>query len=376
MTRFGASALRVRRGALAAAITGSALTAAAYWLDRPHVFQSWLFVWLFFLGIALGSMVNVMIHELTGGAWGFAVRPPAEAAMATLPVLALLGLPLAFGLGDLYPWARESDGARRWYLNAAAFEVRAVVYFALWIGISSALLRYWRAGATNAASPPRPALRRLSIAGLLVYAVTMTLAAVDWIMSLSADWYSTTFGLLVMVGQSLSGFAFTVAFAVFAGYLHDGSPNAARNAQDLGNLLLTFVMLWAYLAFTQFLIIWAEDLPPEIGWYVLRADAKWRALAIAVLALQFALPMIAMLFRSFKRSPRRLAGLCAIVLVAHWGELLWLVAPPSRTEGFALRWTDVAATLAISGFWLASLLSILARLRSADTPDPAVARHG
>ena len=376
MIRAGESVLRLRRGALAAAFAGSALTAAAYWLDRPSIFQSWLFVWLFFLGIALGSMVDIMIHELTGGAWGFAVRPPAEAAMATLPVLALLGLPLALGLGDLYPWVDRGAGPRRWYLNIAAFEIRAVVYFALWIAVSSALLHYWRAGATNAESPPRRALRRLCVVGLLIYAVTASLAAVDWIMSLSANWYSTGFGLLIMVGQAMSGFAFTVAFAVFAGYLRDGSPNAARNAQDLGNLLLTLVMLWAYLAFTQFLIIWAEDLPPDIGWYILRAEPRWRALAIVVLALQFVLPVIAMLFRAFKRSPRRLAGLCAVVLVAHWGELLWLVAPAARPEGLALRWTDLAATLAIGGFWLARLSAILAQPRLAPSPDIPVARHG
>src|SRR5438477_12532689 len=122
MTRVGEFELRLRRKAFAMAMVGSALTAAAYWLDRPDLFQSWLFVWLFFLGIALGSMVNVMIHELTGGAWGFAIRPPAEAAMATLPVLAILGLPLVVGLGGLYPWARESESARSWYLNSAAFE--------------------------------------------------------------------------------------------------------------------------------------------------------------------------------------------------------------------------------------------------------------
>ena len=379
MNRGVEAAIGVRRGALGAAIAGSLLTAMAYWLDRPHIFQSWLSAWLFFLGIALGSMANVMIHELTGGAWGFAIRRPAEAAMATLPVLAILSLPLALGLGDLYPWVHEGSGPRHWYLNTAAFETRTIIYFALWLGASSALIRYWRAGSTNAAKtpmPPRPALRRLCIAGLLIYALTMTLAAVDWIMSLSADWHSTTFGLLIMVGQSMSGFAFAVACAVFAGYLRDGSPEAAQHARDLGNLLLTLVMLWVYLAFTQFLIIWAEDLPGEIGWYIPRAEPKWRALAIAVLALQFAVPVLAMLFRSFKRSPRRLGLLCAIVLVGHWGELLWLVAPPSRAQGPVLRWTDLAATLAIGGFWLARLLSGLANPRFARPPDAAIARHG
>ncbi len=362
MTALAATAARLRKRALFAGVAGVVACALAWWFDAPRLLASWLVAWLFFLGIALGAMVNVMIHELTGGTWGFAIRPPLEAAIGTLPALAVLGIPVVFGLSHLYPWATAGAtgdpilAGRLWYLNIPGFTLRALVYFAAWIAIGYALRRHWRNRSTNAASPPVPALRVLSALGLLVYAVTATLAAVDWIMSLSAHWYSSVFGLLFMVLQALSAFAFAVAATVFGGGLPGRGANEARNAQDLGNLLLMFVMTWAYLAFTQFLIIWAEDLPSEIGWYVVRAAPPWRWLAVGVFALQFVLPFGAMLLRSFKRDPRRLAWLCVVVLVAHGGELLWLVVPALRVDLFWLQWTDAAAFLAIGGLWSCALL--------------------
>jgi len=373
---------RLRRAALAVGGVAALLAVLAWRLDTARFFQSWLLAWLFVLGIALGALVNVMIHELTGGAWGFAVRRPLEAAIGTLPVVAALGLPLAFGLAELFPWARPGATeavvtAKLWYLNPTALELRALAYFALWIALGVALRRFWRRGETNAAAAPHPALRALAIVGLLVYALTMTLAAVDWIMSLSAEWYSTTFGLLIMVGQALSAFAFAVACSVLGGSLRGSTADGARTAQDLGNILLTFVMLWAYLAFTQFLIIWAADLPVEIGWYAARSQPAWRWLAVAVLGFQFALPVLAMLFRSFKRDPRRLAWLCAVVLIAHCAELLWLVEPPFRSDEVPVHWMDAVALLAVGGVWLARFLFLHAEPPAVPAPAaPRLADHG
>jgi hypothetical protein len=373
---------RLRRAALAVGSVAALVAVLAWRLDTARFFQSWLLAWLFILGIALGALVTEMIHELTGGAWGFAVRRPLEAAIGTLPVVAALGLPLAFGLAELFPWARPGAtetviAVKRWYLNPTALELRALVYFALWITLSIALRRFWRRGETNARTAPHPALRALSIIGLLVYALTMTLAAVDWIMSLSPEWYSTTFGLLIMVGQALSAFAFAVACSVFGGSLRGSAAETKRTTQDLGNILLTFVMVWAYLAFTQFLIIWAADLPAETGWYVARSQPTWRGLAIAVLVFQFALPVFAMLFRSFKREPKRLAWLCAIVLIAHWAELLWLIEPPFRSDEVLVHWMDAVALLAVGGLWLARFLFIYAEPPAVAVPAaPRLADHG
>ncbi len=136
-------------------------------------------------------------------------------------------------------------------------------------------------------------------------------------------------------------------------------------------------MLWAYLAFTQFLIIWAADLPAEIGWYAVRSQPAWRWLAIAVLVFQFALPVFAMLFRSFKREPRRLAWLCAVVLIAHWAELLWLIEPPFRGDDVPVHWMDAVALLAVGGLWLARFLFLYAEPPVVPTPAaPRLADHG
>lgn len=380
------AALHARRYAMAVGVAAAAACAIVAWVDAPRFFQSWLAAWLLFLGIALGSMVNVMVHELTGGVWGFAIRRPLEAAIGTVPVMAVLAIPLLFGLPDLYPWARPLVGpevgmlaAKRWYLNAPFFETRAVAYFVVWTGLAFALRSRWKRGQTNAGTRPHAQLRTLAIAGLIAYALTITFAATDWIVSLSVDWYSTAFGMLTMVSQSLAAFAFAVACAALAGDLHTLTNDAAHTARDLGNLLLTYVMLWAYLAFMQFLIIWAEDLPHEIGWYVERATPGWKALAIVVLVLQFAAPFVAMLFRGFKRHPRRLAALCAVVLVAHTLDIVWLVAPSFRIDAPWRHWTDVVAMVAVGGLWLGAFLTLYADSPVMHAPDPSppgVAVHG
>jgi hypothetical protein len=361
---------RLGRVCLVAGSVGCALAALGGIAAPASFFAAWLFAWLAVLAIALGALANVMIHELTGGEWGFVVRRPLEAAMGTLPVVGLLGIPLLAGLGDLYPWAMpHAAGAaapRRWWLDTPFFVARAVAYFAIWIAIASALRRQWQRHRTNATRLGDARVRRLAIAGMLAYAATMTLASVDWIMARSADWYASGFGLLVMTSQAYAAFAFAAAVAAATGAMRGARAvaddrndamvehaNPARDAQDLGNIVLTYAMLWAYLAFTQFLIIWAEDLPAEIGWYVTRATSLWKSWATATLVLQFALPFVAMLFRDFKRDPRRLGVLCGAVLAGHVLQVAWQVLPPDLGPR---PWLAVPALVGVAGVWLAAFL--------------------
>lgn len=377
------TASRHQRACLGIGIVATIVVAIAGSADPSRALAAWLFAWLGVLGIALGALANVMIHELTGGEWGFVIRRPLESAMGTLPVVALLGVPLAFGLPHLYPWAApHADdallAAKAWYLDAPFFIVRALAYFAIWIALATAMRRQWRRHRSNATRAGAPALRALSIAGLILYALTMTLAAVDWIMSLVRDWYSTGFGLLVLTSQALGAFAFAVAVSAVTGAMRGANavadvrndamverPNPARDAQDLGNILLMYVMMWAYLAFTQFLIIWAEDLPSEIGWYVARATPHWKALAIVVLLLQFVAPFVAMLFRGFKRDPMRLGALCAVVLLAHVLQIAWQVLPAFAGVP---AWIAVLALIAVGALWLCAFLTV-----DAHATPPAVA---
>jgi hypothetical protein len=355
-----------RRSAIVGALA-LVLCALWGWFAGTQFFVSYLAAWLFFLGIALGSMVNLMVHRLTGGAWGALLLRPLEAAISALPTIAVLGLPLLAGLDRLYPWAApgaahssELLAHKAWYLNAPFFLLRAAVYFAIWLLLAYRLRRLLGEGGDVGR------LQRLSIAGLIAYAITVTFAGIDWIMSLTPQWHSTMFGLLTGVAQSLAGFACAVAAAglllrrgVFA------ELGAPRVLQDVGNLLLMFVLTWTYLAFTQYLIIWWEDLPHEIDWYLPRLHTSWYAIAWALIVAHFALPFVILLFRRAKRSAGWIAGLGLIMLGAHWIDVLWLVAPPFRADGFRLEWGDLLATLGIGG------ISVAVALGHIETPDVA-----
>ena len=226
----------------------------------------------------------------------------------------------------------------------------------LWNGIVYLLRRgYSDSGSPASRGAFSPAL---CIAGLIVYAITITISSVDWIMSLTPEWYSSAFGLLIMTSQALSGFAFAVTLAL-AGARADGPRiDSDRSSSDLGNLLLMFVMLWAYITFTQFLIVWAEDLPREATWYLARSNAGWRGVAVALALLQFGVPFVALLFRAVKRAPAALAGLCIVSLAAQWLYTAWLVQPSFEPDGFAPGAIDLAVACAIGGLCVGAMRSM------------------
>lgn len=285
--------------------------------------SSYLFAWLAFLGLSLGAMANLMLHNLTGGPWGAAVRPPLLAATRLVPLAALLGVPVLLGMRHLYP-----IGESAWF-GPVFFAVRSVLYLLLWSVLSSFVER-----------------KSLSAVGLILYVFTVSLAAVDWIASLVPEWYSSGFGLLVATGQMLGAMALAVAFAGLRGRA------GPQQLHDLGNLLLMYVMGWAYLAYTQFLIIWAEDLPHEIAWYVPRMQTGWRWLGVFLIAFQFALPFAILLSRSAKRSPVLLGSVALAMLAVHVADVYWLVAPSVRPQGFSIAWGDPLALAALGLLWL------------------------
>ncbi|HXU67263.1 MAG TPA: hypothetical protein VN707_07880 [Casimicrobiaceae bacterium] len=343
--------------------------------DPPAFFAAWLVNWLFLLGIALAAMMDVMIHELTGGRWGRVLRPPLEAAMATMPLVALLAIPLAFGLSDLFEWARPEAVAasellrvKQWFLNVPGFIVRNVVWLVAWTAFSWAMRRRL---ASNTADDVR-ARARISVAGLLVYLFTMTVAAYDWIVSLVPEWSSTAIGLRLGAAQFIAAFGFAVPFAVLDARARRLAPAITpRDCGDFGNLLLTFVLMWAYIAFTQYLIVWGEDIPHETSWYWPRITTSWHWLGLAVMILNFALPVVAMLFRAIKRNPQRLALVCGLALVGQWLDSVWLILPSLRHDGFAMHWLDVAALFAEGGLWLAFV-----GLRLTQEPLPELTPDG
>ncbi|MFO1397011.1 MAG: hypothetical protein U1F48_08110 [Burkholderiales bacterium] len=336
------------RGVTIAIVVALGACMLAAFTDRRAFFAAWLVSWLFLFGISLAAMALLYLHVLTGGEWGQVLRPSLHAIARALPVTALLALPLVFGLGDLFPWARPDEVARSellaaksWYLAVPAFVVRNAAWLVAW----SAL----------AASLRRGIGRRVAVAGLLLYLVTVTFVAVDWVASLVPEWYSTAIGIRLGASQFVDAFAATVLLAR-AG----GRDATARDRQDFGNLLLTFCLTAAYFAFAQYLVIWGADLPRETSWFMPRVQTSWRYLGDLVIATAFVLPVIAMLFRPLKRNASVLRGVCALVLAGGWLDVAWLVFPSVRPDGLALHWIDGAALVAQGGLWLGAVL-LLAR---------------
>lgn len=351
---------RSQRALLGAGVLGLVLSVAGALLDRAQFFRSYLVAYLFFTGIALGALGLVSLNHVTGGRWGVVIRRIGEAAMRTLPLLLVLFLPLVLGLGDLYEWARPDVVAhdavlqhKQVYLNVPFFLVRVVLYFAVWLTIMHFLVRWSREqDVTGGAS----VVRRLQFLGrgaLLLYTLTMTFASIDWAMSLEPRWYSTIYGILIIGGQVLSAFAFVIPVLAL---VTDREPFielvSAEQFHDLGKLMLAFVMLYAYFAFSQFLIIWSGNLPAETPWYLERLRGGWQYVALAVVLLQFALPFAMLLSRDIKQHARRLMGVALVVLLARLIDLYWLVMPSFFPERLALHWIDLAAVLGVGGVWL------------------------
>jgi hypothetical protein len=356
-------ALIVGGAALAASVLGG-------FLDRAAFFQGYLLGYLFWTGIAVGCLGLLMLHHLVSGRWGFAIQRLLEAGVRTLPLMALLFVPILFGLRDLYVWARPEVVAtdallrhKQPYLNGPALFGRTVFYFIVWIGAGSLLtmLSARQDQGMGAGSLTRR-LQVLSGPGLLLYGFVVTFAAVDWVMSLEPHWYSSIYGVMFLVGQGLLALAFITRVAVrLAARPPIQGALTTTALHDLGNLLLAFVMLWAYLAFSQYLIIWSGNLPEETHWYLHRLHGGWGAVAALLIAFHFVAPFLLLLSRTAKRRAKILGAVAAGILVMRLIDLFWLTAPALHAEGFHLHWLDLALPIGLGGIWLAAFL---ARLKS------------
>ena len=354
---------RLQRWGLVVGFWGLLAAGIGAFLDVDQFLRSWLIGFLFCLGLTLGPLALLMLQHMSGGQWGLVGRRVFEAASRNLPYVALLFVPVLLGLPKLYTWARpELVGAdhilqaKAPYLNVPFFVGRAVLYFAIWLGISW-LLNAWSAGQDRGEVAVHPAdtvrFRVVSAPGLLAYVLTLTFASVDWIMSLDPHWYSTIFGLILVAGHGLSGLSLVIAVLAlvsttepYASYLRPG------HFLDLGKLLLAFVMLWAYFSFSQFLIIWAGNLPEEIPFFYHRMRGGWQYLSTIVLFGHFVLPFLLLLSRDLKRRPHLLAKVAIAILAMRLVDLVWLVEPMFEHHGFPIHWMDLAVPAGVAGLWL------------------------
>jgi hypothetical protein len=361
---------RASRAALIAGILGLSTTFLGFARNPVQFYRSYLFAYLFWIGVPLGCLAILMMHHLTGGRWGLPIRRLAEAGSRTFLLMALLFGPILLGLSHLFLWAQPAAVAadpilqyKKPYLNASFFTIRAGIYFVIWVALGYFLSK-WSRDEDDKADPRLLArFEGLSAPGLILYGLTVTFASVDWVMSLEPHWFSTIYGLLFMVIEALTAMAFMILVARLLAEREPAVASAASPAQwnDLGNLLLAFVMLWAYLSFSQFLIIWATNLKDEIPWYVSRLSGGWGAIAIVLVILHFTVPFLLLLSRDVKRRKGVLGTLAGALIAISFVDLYWLVVPAFEPSGPRIHPMDLTAPIGIGGFWVATFLWQLRR---------------
>jgi hypothetical protein len=260
------------------------------------------------------------------------------------------------------------------YLNPPMFIVRTVVVFAIWIWMARLFNKWSREQDASDDVRPMKKLRKLSGPGLVIYPLTITVAFVDWVMSLEADWYSTMFPILICIGQMLAGLSFVILLLF---WLEPRSALAeitgTENFHHLGSLLLAMTMMWAYLAFGQLIVIWSGDLPHEISWYLHRIAGGWRWVVVFLALFHFFVPFFLLLSRQTKRSRQALAAVAAVMFVAHIIDVWWLVTPSFFPRGIHLSWLEFAALFGVGGVWFSFFIQRLAAKSLVPMNDPRFA---
>jgi len=355
-------------------------------LNPQQFFRSYLLAYVFWVGIPLGCLAILMLQYLSGGMWGAVIRRLLESGTKTLPLMGLLFVPLVFGLRDLYAWARPEEVARdpllqhkSLYLNVPFFLARTVFYFVAWIGVAH-FLNKWSLEQDQLINPGRERrFRLLSGPGLVLYGLGVTFASIDWVMSLEPHWYSTIYGALFIVGRGLLAFAFVITVAALlvgrVGTQESASLQEVMTParfHDLGNLLLAFVMLWAYMAFSQFLIIWSGNLTEEVPWYVHRVQGGWGQIALLLILFHFAVPFFLLLLRGIKRNPRALAIVAGAVIVMRVVDMYWLVVPAFHPGNLYIHWMDFLALIGLGGIWFAAFIWQLKKRPLLPLHDPTL----
>ena len=358
--------------------------------DATHFWQSYLFAYIFWSGLALGSLGIFFLHNVVGGNWGVAIRRLVEAGLKTLWMFLIFAIPIFFALGVLYKWTDATyradhfaTGHKAVYMNPEFFIIRTLLYFAIWLFSGYRILKMVNEHERTGDPALFRKIKRRSAPALLVFVFTTSYAFIDWIMSLEPDWYSTIYGWMFTVGEVLLTFSFLVAVLVL---LSKREPFASfltrQHYHDLGNLMLAFTMLWAYMSFSQFLIIWAENLPDEIPWYVRRFSGGWGYIAWTIAIFHFFVPFYLLLLRFVKKNAGRLRTLAIWIIIMRILDVFWIVAPAFRQRGFQVYWTDLATLIGVGGIWLAYFIwnlksrPLLAARDPRDTYSLLVTAHG
>lgn len=351
---------RLQKRAFAVGGIGLVILAIGAFVDPHQFFRSYLLGFIFCMGLPMGSLAILMLHHLAGGTWGYAIRRLLEAASRTVPLVLVFFIPVLLGSHELYEWTHAEVVAKdpvllqkSAYLNMPFFLVRAAIYFAIWITLSLCLNKWSLEQDQTTDSRPTRRMQVLSGPGIILFMLTMTLAAVDWVMSLEPHWFSTIFGVIFIVGQGLLTWTFMTIVAV---RLHVRKPLSAvitnQRLRDLGTLTLAFVLLWTYTSFSQLLIIWSANLPEEITWYMTRLHGGWRILGVLLMIFHFGVPFLLLISSQIKSKVKALTAIASGLIVMRLVDLYWITAPALHHSGLEPHILDLVAPVALGGIFV------------------------
>ena len=309
--------------------------------DGPQRFlQSYLLAFTFFLSLALGALFFVLISHLTRSGWSVTVRRLAEDVAATLWLAAVLFVPIVLGLDQLYEWARADVVAidvvlqgKAAYLNASFFTVRWIVYFAVWVGLAQYFSRLSEQQDDTGDADLTLRMERVSAPGMLLFGVTITFASFDLLMSLDAHWFSTIFGIYFFSGSTVSFFALLALLVLLMqriGFVRRSVT--IEHLHDIGKLTFAFIVFWAYIAFSQYMLIWYGNLPEETGWYQRRQEGDWVWVSLVLLIGHFLIPFLFLMSKHVKRRKGLLAAGAIWVLLMHAFDLYWIIMPQKQFD--------------------------------------------
>ena len=373
---------RVQRMALIVGAVALLVCLIELFIDRTQFFQSYLFAFLFWNALSIGSLGIYLLHNVVGGNWGVVIRRFVEAGSKTFPLTLAFLLPILFVIPTLYVWATPEGQhdpniqLKAAYLNVPFFIIRALFYFAFWILVALRLARISNEQDRTGDLALAERMRAFSAPSLLVFVFVATFAFFDWIMSLEPHWFSTVYGAMFLVGQMLETFAFSIALLVV---LSKRKPFVdvlkIQHFHDLGNLMLCFTMLWAYLSLAQFLIMWSGNLPEEIPWYIRRFTGGWGVIGVIIGIFHFCVPFVLLLMRFIKKNPRLLYRVAIYMIFVRFIDLFWIVEPAFRQRQFWIHWMDILAPIGMGGIWIWAFLAHLQAKPLLPLHDPRLGYH-
>jgi len=344
----------------------SMLSYLGYINDVEHFYHSYLVSFVFWMTLSCGCMFFVMMHYAMNATWSVVMRRIAESAMSLIPYICLSSIPLYFGMEHLYEWINHP--IKESYLSKGFFISRTLIYFFLWSFLARSL--YYHSVRYNSIES-LVTLRKLSGVGTFIFALTISFAAFDWLMTLDPHWYSTMFGVYIFAGSFLVAVSFiTIILLYLRNYGILYNEVNIEHYRDLGRIMFGFTVFWAYIAGFQYYLIWYGNLPEEIEWYLARSHGAWMNLSYLLVFGHFVVPFFILLFNKAKRVLSLMAILSILILFMHWIDLYWNVLPNLHEDTIVFNWSDITVFLAHGGFFLSLFWKKLTEFPMVPSNDP------